>query len=454
MPGGDAVRSPPGPNLRHFGLTLALAGACVLSASPGRAQEAPPPAHDMAGMAMPAKAPDDAAPPEAEEGAMVMTGSLGRYPMSREGSGTSWQPDASPDMGGMSMSRGWMVMTDALVNGVYDHQGGPRGGDEAFASGMAMVMADRPLADGSMIGLRAMFSLDPLMGPKGYPLLLATGETADGKTPLVDRQHPHDLFVELAASYSRPISNDDNLFVYAGLPGEPAFGPPAFMHRVSGMDSPEAPISHHWLDSTHVSFGVVTAGWVHGPFKLEGSAFNGREPDRNRWDIEAHALSSWAARASWNPGPDWSLQASVAHLKSPEQLEPGVDQDRISLSAIYTRRFGQGGLWSTTLAWGRKDLQPGPVLDAWLLESAVVFAQRWTLFGRAERVDENELLGPGGPPHTVDKLSLGAIRDVRIAAHWKLGLGGLVSLYAMPAALKPVYGAPVSAMGFVRLKLS
>ncbi len=296
--------------------------------------------------------------------------------------------------------------------------------------------------------------MGPIRGSKGYPLLLATGETADGKTPLVDRQHPHDLFMELAATYSRPISDDDNLFVYAGLPGEPAFGPPAFMHRVSGVDIPEAPITHHWLDSTHVTFGVITGGWVHGPFKLEGSVFNGREPDQHRWDIEAHALKSWSARASWNPSANWSLQASVARLVGPEQLEPGVNQNRVSVSAIYTRPFGDGNLVSATFGWGRKDLQPGPVLDAFLLEGSVNLKGRWTLFGRAERVEENELLGPGGPEYWVSKLSLGAIRDVPISAHWKIGLGGLVSLYAMPRALKPIYGSPVSTMGFVRLKLS
>jgi hypothetical protein len=398
-----------------------------------------------------ASSPDEA--PETSGQAMVMTGALGRYAMSREASGTSWQPEASPNMGSMSMAGGWMVMSHALINGVYDHPGGPRGGDKAFSAGMVMVMADRPLADGGTVGLRAMLSPDPAMGPAGYPLLLQTGETADGVHPLVDRQHPHDLFMELSASYSRPLSPQDSLFLYAGLPGEPALGPPAFMHRTSGMDIPEAPITHHWLDSTHVTFGVVTAGWVHGDFKLEGSVFNGREPDQRRWNFETGPLTSWSARATWNPTPDWSFQVSGGRLKSPEQLEPGVSQGRMTASAIYTRPFGASSLFSATLAWGRKMLEPGPSLNAFLLESEVELGDHWTLFGRAERAQEDELT-PSGAIYDVGKLSAGAIYDVRLGAHWKAGLGGLFSVYDIPGALKPLYGAPTSGMGFLRLKLS
>ena len=169
-----------------------------------------------------------------------------------------------------------------------------------FVSGMVMGMARRDLGRGTL-QLRAMLSPDPLMGRRGYPLLLAAGETADGMTPLVDRQHPHDLFMELSASYSLRLSDRASVFVYAGLPGEPAFGPPAFMHRLSIMDSPEAPISHHWLDSTHISFGVVTAGLVLDRVKLEASRFNGREPDQHRWDIETGPLDFTALRALVEP---------------------------------------------------------------------------------------------------------------------------------------------------------
>src|SRR4051812_44361438 len=208
---------------------------------------------------------------------MAMTGFLGPYPQTREGSGTSWVPETTPHEGFHQQLADWSVMTHGWINLNYDRQAGPRGGEKTFVSGMLMAMAQRPLGDGTF-GVRAMLSPEPFMGPSGYPLLLATGETADGRTQLVDRQHPHDLFMELAATYSYNLSSTSSLFVYGGLPGEPALGPPAFMHRTSGMDNPEAPISHHWLDSTHIAFGVVTGGLVLNNWKFDASSFRGREP--------------------------------------------------------------------------------------------------------------------------------------------------------------------------------
>ncbi len=411
------------------------------------------PAHDMAGMDMP-------------EGDMPgmdmsqpMTGAFGPYAMNREASGTAWQPDASPHEGLHLMEGAWSVMLHGLLNGVYDKQDGPRGDEKSFVSGMFMAMAQRPVGDRGTLQLRAMLSPDPLMGPAGYPLLLATGETADGKTPLVDRQHPHDLFMELSASYAVKLDAQSSVFVYAGLPGEPAFGPPAFMHRLSVADSPEAPISHHWLDSTHISFGVVTAGLVRGDWKVEASAYNGREPDQHRYDIETGALDSTAVRLSWNPTGSWALQASWADEISPEQLEPGVDQHKVSASAIYTTPFGDHGWWSTTAAWGRRSSE-GTDLDAWVLESAIKPNAAWTIFSRAERVDNDELLpapagAARGPAFTVGKVSLGAIRDWALSEHLLFGLGGLYALDFVPGGLKAAYGSadPHGAMAFVRLKL-
>jgi hypothetical protein len=213
------------------------------------------------------------------QGDMQMKGFLGPYAATREGSGTSWLPDATPHEGLHGKAGDWMTMIHGQVNLVYDHQGGPRGGTKTFVPGMLMGMAQKETADGA-IGLRAMISPDPFMGASGYPLLFATGESANGRDHLVDRQHPHDLFMELAATYRKDLSANSSVFVYGGLPGEPALGPPAFMHRTSGMDIPEAPITHHWLDSTHITFGVVTAGLIIDNWKLEGSAFRGREPDQ------------------------------------------------------------------------------------------------------------------------------------------------------------------------------
>jgi hypothetical protein len=298
-----------------------------------------------------------------------------------------------------------------------------------------------------------MASADPLMGRRGYPLLLQTGESANGQ-PLVDRQHPHDLFMELSASASQNIGKKSSVFVYAALPGEPAFGPPAFMHREAILDSPEAPISHHWLDSTHISFGVLTAGMVLDRVKLEVSRFNGREPDQHRWNIETGPLDSTAVRVSWNPTPELALQGSWGHFTDPEQLEPGVDQKRLSASALYAREIAPGWKLAGTLAWGRKTSQAHHD-DAYVMEASLGHAS-WTLFGRGEMTENRELTQvEDGPAYRVGKISLGAVRDFDLAEHLSLGVGGLVALNFVPGSLASIYGArnPLGAMGFVRLKL-
>ncbi|MCO5130575.1 MAG: hypothetical protein M9932_08405 [Xanthobacteraceae bacterium] len=381
---------------------------------------------------------------------------LGPYAMTREASGTSWVPDATPHEGLHRKLGDWSVMTHGALNLVYNRQAGPRGASQTFVGGMVMAMAQRPLGDGTL-GLRAMLSPEPLMGASGYPLLLAAGETADGRHHLVDRQHPHDLFIEMAASYSVNLSRTSSVFVYGGLPGEPALGPPAFMHRTSGMDNPEAPISHHWLDSTHVTFGVVTAGVVVDTWKFEASAFRGREPDQYRYDIERPALDSFAGRVSWNPSREWSVQVSYGRLHSPEQLAPEVNENRLTASAIYTTPFGDGHLWSTTLAWGRKMSRPGDTLDAFLLESAVILKDNVTLFMRAERVEQNELThdvpGLDGKTFTVNKVSAGGVYDFLRTERAKFGIGALVSRYGLPDALKAEYGRDLTSyMVFGRLK--
>jgi hypothetical protein len=383
----------------------------------------------------------------------AMTGALGPYPMTRESSGTAWQPDNSEHMGLMSESGDWMLMGHAVLNFVYDVQGGRRGDNKAFASGMLMGMASRPLGNGRL-QLKAMLSPDPLMGKSGYPLLLASGETANGVDRLIDLQHPHDLFMELSGSVSQNIGPKSSIFLYAGLPGEPAFGPPAFMHREAIQDSPEAPITHHWLDSTHISFGVLTGGLVLNRVKLEVSRFNGREPDQHRWNIETAPLDSTAVRVSWNPTPELALQGSWGHFTDPEQLEPGVDQKRWSASVLYAREFTPGWKFAGTLAWGRKTVE-GHSDDAFALEGALKH-NGWTAFGRGEFTENRELTdAEEGPAYRVGKVSLGAIRDFKVAEHFLLGLGGLFAVNFVPDALAPLYGGhnPTGVMGFVRLKL-
>jgi hypothetical protein len=441
-------------------------------------------AHDMAGMdygATPPPTPALVAPPapasqagtnpstmgsmpgmhhgsEAEETGMpmMMLGQFGPYSGVREASGTSWQPDSTPTLGLDFMVDDWMLMGHANIFSVYDHQGGSRGGSKAFAAGMIMGMAQHPLGDSGTLGFRAMLSPDPFMGPNGYALLFATGETANGRTPLIDRQHPHDLFMELSGSYSYRLSDTNSAFVYFGLPGEPALGPPAFMHRFSGMDIPEAPITHHWLDSTHITYGVLTAGYVWDKVKIEASAFRGREPDQHRYDIEAPGLDSVATRLSWNPIPDLSAQVSWGYLKSPEQLQPNVNENRITASLIYNKPFDDNN-WATTFAWGRKINHPGNTLDGFLLESAVILHDTHTIFGRAERVNEDELLGAGvsgAPIFAPTKFSAGYIYDFHLAEHVKFGVGGLASRYLVPSGLNATYGSdPTSFMVFIRLKV-
>lgn len=388
---------------------------------------------------------------------MPMRGLLGNYPRTREASGTSWQPDTVPHEGVHAMFGEWMLMAHGFANVIYDNQGGERGDRKVFSSNMLMWMADHPLGSGTF-GARSMLSLEPLtIGRKGYPLLLQTGETADGETPLIDRQHPHDFFMELAATYSVPLTPGSSFFGYVGLPGEPALGPPAFMHRFSGMDNPEAPLTHHWLDSTHITFGVGTLGYIWRQVKIEGSVFRGREPDEDRWDMEAPRFDSYATRLSYNPTPAWTLQASFGHLDSPEQLEPEVDTDRFTISASYHKAWG-GQHWQTTAAWGRNRNDPGRDLDGFLMETLLNFQRTHTFFGRVENVEKNELFDEGNTLHgksfTVNKASLGYIYDFPEWHEVQWGIGGLGSLHFLPNRIESAYDeTPFSFMIFVRAKL-
>jgi hypothetical protein len=385
-----------------------------------------------------------------------MQGLLGPYPMSREASGTSWQPEAAPHEGIHWMQGAWMGMIHGFIDLVYDHQGGPRGDDKVFAPSMAMVMAQRP-AGGGTLGARAMLSSDPAtIGKRGYPLLLQTGETADGRTPLIDRQHPHDAAMELVLTYSHKLRENSSVFAYAGLPGEPALGPPTFMHRFSGMSMPESPIGHHWLDSTHVAFGVLTAGVVSDKVKIEGSAFNGHEPDERRWNIESPRFNSYSGRLTWNPSPSWSLQGSYGHLNEPEQLEPGVDIDRTTISGCY-HRGGEDSHWQTTLTWGRNAKDPGESTDVFLLESTYRM-RRHTVFLRGEAAQKDELFVSGLLAHRVfdvGKVSAGYIHDFPKLGHLIVGAGGLGSVHFLPQELEGPYGSrnPTSFMLFVRAEL-
>jgi hypothetical protein len=366
------------------------------------------------------------------------------------GSGTSRLPGAEGMMQGLHLMPGdWMIMIHGYAWGTYSNQGGPRGDKQAFVTSMAMAEASRDLGATTKLQLRAMLSLDPLIGKRGYPNLFATGETANG-IPLVDRQHPHDFFMELSARVDHDFSDNVTGFLYGGPVAEPALGPSAFMHRRSAKLNPEAPITHHWFDSTHITFGVVTAGIATRTLQLEASSFTGREPDEERWGIETPKLDSWSVRATWNPSPNWSLSVSHGFLKSPEAREP-LDNERRTIGAVHyaDRRL------SVTAAYSHK-VHGGDGHGALLAEANWDITPRHALFGRFETV-ENEELFPDTDPiagsYRVSKATLGYAYTIPLGP-FGLSLGGSASAYAKPSALDAAYGRnPKSFTLFAKLGL-
>jgi hypothetical protein len=344
-----------------------------------------------------------------------------------------------------------MLRAHGYAWGVATDQGGPRGRSETFVQSMAMLMADRDLSPAVHLQLRGMGSLEPLMGPRGYTNLFATGEVAGGR-PLVDRQHPHDLFMELAARVDYRLEGDASLFVYGGPVGEPALGPSAFMHRGSARYQPVSPITHHWFDSTHITYGVVTAGYAGPRVQLEASAFKGREPDERRWNIERPRLDSWSVRATWTPSPFLSAQISHGFLKTPEEAHPDEDEHRTTASVHYAR----GGL-STTFAYSLKDRSPGEKLSAWLGEATWEITPRHAVFGRVENVRNDELFPDHDDPlhdrsFRVTKGEIGYAYRLPIVGPLGLALGGTVAAYAKPELLDDAYGDdPISWTLFAKL---
>lgn len=406
-------------------LFVALACATTLS-SPAFAQEMD---HDhMDGMDHSSMQGMEHAPANADSSALPA-----------EGSGTSRLPAAEGGMHGLHIPAGdWMVMAHGFVSTQYTDDSGPRGDDKLYATSMLMLSGERE-TDWGRIQLKSMLSLEPLMDARGYPNLFATGETAGG-LPLVDRQHPHDLFMELAARVDFNVADGTRLFLYGGPVGEPALGPSAFMHRASARYNPEPPITHHWFDSTHITYGVVTAGLSGTKWQVEASAFRGREPDEDRWDIETPKLDSWSARATFTPTPHWAIQASYGEIKSPEVTHPGEDEHRFTASAHY----GNGKGLSAMAAFSVKDRVPGAALTAWLGEVNWDMDPANTLFGRVENVANDELFPDHDDPlhdreFRVSKFQLGYARRIPVGPV-EMALGGSVDAYAKPDALDAAYG--------------
>ncbi|PRY13797.1 hypothetical protein CLV24_105167 [Pontibacter ummariensis] len=383
-------------------------------------------------------------------------------PMSRNASGTGWLPDESPMYGNMFHRGNWMLMLHYSLFLRYNKQdvfeAGERGDSQFDAPNWFMLMGQRFVGNRGLLRFSGMISLDPItVGGNGYPLLFQTGETFEG-SPLIDRQHPHDLFSELSVGYTHMLSEEADVFVYLGYPGEPALSNVAFMHRPSALNNPDSPLGHHWQDATHITFGVATLGVRYRNFKLEGSTFTGREPDEERYDFDKPRFDSRAVRLTYNPSTNWSLQASTAFVKSPEVAEPDENVYRTTASVLYGNMLGDNNRYFTASAnWGYNYVDAHHKEHSFLLESNLQ-NDRFAIYGRYEFVQKSaEELGfeEGAFGHDevfgVSALTVGANRQLIEIGTVNVHLGAQVSLFRAGSQLHPYYGElPVSGQVYLR----
>ena len=345
----------------------------------------------------------------------------GMYLM-QQASGTSMNPQSWAMPMIMKEARGWqfMIMGNAFL--VEAQQSGARGGDKFYSPNWFMVSASHAVGRGSFM-IQTMLSAEPLtVTDRRYPLLFQTGETAFGR-PIVDGQHPHNLVMGLGVHYARPVGSTIVHLYYAPV-GDPAIGPVAFPHRASAFELPQAPLGHHWQDSTHIATNVITGAIKYRKFRLEASGFHGTEPGENRWTINWAAVNSYSGRFSVNPTRNWMFQVSAARLVDPEREHPG-DVTRITASGHYTR-----GGWSSSFVWGRsRDT------NSWLAETLLPVSRRNIVTGRFEVVDKDELV-PGHDLYRITAYTAGYTRDLVP----QVGVGFNVTGYAIPRELKPLYG--------------
>lgn len=438
---------------------------------PSHTPGAKPAEHDMKGMDM---SGSNSSKPMNMGPLLVMNGndmgirvgssSTNVMSMGAMGSGTTWQPSSGPMHMLHKQSGAWLLMFhyNAVVG--VNSQGGPRGVTKFESANWFMPMAYRRVGQGTL-QLRGMFSFEPFtFPPGGSPLLFQTGESYKGQ-PLIDKQHPHDLFMELSAQYSLPLGERGTWFTYVGYPGEPALGPVAFMHRGSAAENPAATLAHHLQDSTHITFGVVTTGVTYRWLKLEGSIFNGREPDGNRYNFDAHKWNSRSARLSLMPNRNWAMQVSYGFLRSPEGQEPDTDIRRATASVQYNMPLSRGN-WASAFVWGRNHTSsPGEThnLNGYTFESTVNFIDKNYLYTRLELVDKNELLRPSDrallgitddhPSFRIGAYTIGGVREVWNSDKVSLGFGSDLTFYSKPPILDQLYGSsPVSWKLFLRLR--
>ncbi|HEX8040953.1 MAG TPA: hypothetical protein VF490_17470 [Chryseosolibacter sp.] len=369
-------------------------------------------------------------------------------PMNRNGSGTGWLPDASPMYGYMVHSGKWMYMLHGNLFIRYDHQDigdkGLRGDSKIDAPNWFMAMGQRKAGQKGLFHFSAMFSLDPLFGNEGYPLLFQTGETYRGK-PLVDRQHPHNLFSELSIAYTQSFTKDLDAFVYLGYPGEPALGPVTFMHRPSSLNNPDSPLGHHWQDATHITFGVATVGFRYKIMKVDGSLFTGREPGEARYGFDKPRFDSYSYRLTINPSRSLSAQLSKAFLKSPEAIRPDEDVNRTTASLIHAMALDKDNSFLTSaLIWGYNDSGDNHREHSLTLESNLQL-DRFAAYGRFENIEKSagELLISDYDEHelfTINALTLGINYTFLRQCNTNFALGAQGTLYSADKRLDPVYG--------------
>jgi len=420
------------------------------AATNGTAQDDPHAGHIMAGMNM--------------AGMNVVDMNPASMFLMHLASGTSVNAAASPMPMVTTRFRSWNTMFMGVGFVVDTQQSGPRGGDKLYSPNLFMASAEHRVGTRGAFQADLMLSLDPatITGER-YPLLFQTGETAFGKA-IVDGQHPHTFIMELGLHYAYQLSENTTLSAYFAPVGDPALGPVAFPHRASAMELPEAPISHHWQDSTHIADEVVTVGITHKKVRLEASGFHGAEPGENRWIIEAGPIDSWATRLWFFPAKNWAAQVSVGRITHPEALEPG-DKVRATASLQYIKPM-PGGSWASTFVWGRDhNTATQRNLHSYLVESVLPVTRGNFITGRAELVDKDELFAGQpdierrldllyGSTFRIGAYTLGYTRDVALFRFVETGVGANFTTYSLPDAIKPYYGSrPLGGNLFVRFRL-
>jgi hypothetical protein len=379
-----------------------------------------------------------------------------------ESSGTAVQPSAWPMPMVMTGVGSWRLMWMGQAFLVDTQQTGPLGADKFYSTNWGMLGATHRLGSGSVM-LRTMLSLEPAtITDRRYPLLFQTGETAFGE-PIVNAQHPHDLFMELSVQYSHSVGEHATADLYYAVVGDVALGPVAYPHRASAAEIPQATLGHHWQDSTHIADNVVTGDLSFKSMRLEASGFHGAEPDENRWNFDFGPMDSYSGRITFTPTPRWAAQVSAGRLTHPEALEPG-DVVRTTASVEYVVPRPQGNSWATSVIWGRNwKTVPQYGTNAVLAETVVPFRDKNFVTGRYEWSQRDELFSHSAEPpgqiarplwFDVSAYTIGYTRDLGVFHGAETGLGANVSLYGIPEAIKTFYGDhPMGVNVYLRIRL-